>query len=295
MCDELTEKDNARYLKQQGNLGITRRLFGKLGAAGAVSLAALPKVANAQAITEQEVMVETPDGSADAYFVHPSEGAHAAVIVWPDVLGTRPAFRLMGKRLAQEGYSVLVVNPYYRAIKGDVIEEGDTYADPDVRALVQPYRNALSPETCVTDGKAFVSFLDQQDCVDTTRMIGTTGYCMTGSYVMRLAAAIPERIGAGGSFHGGGLASKSPASPHLLAPQIKAGLLIAIAENDDQKDPDAKNVLREAFDAAGVSAEIEVYEGAMHGWCPPDSPVYNEAQAERAWSRLLALFDRELA
>lgn len=293
MCDELTEKDNVTYLKQQ--TGLTRRLFGKLGAASVASMAMLPKVANAQDVSEQEVMVETPDGNADAYFVHPSEGAHAAVIVWPDVLGTRPAFRLMGKRLAQSGYSVLVVNPYYRMAKGDVIKEGDTYSDPAVRALVQPYRNALSPETCVSDGKAFVSFLDKQPSVDTSRMIGTTGYCMTGSYVMRLAAAIPERIGAGGSFHGGGLASKSPNSPHLLAPQIKAGLLIAIAENDDQKDPDAKNILREAFDAAGVDAEIEVYEGAMHGWCPPDSPVYNEAQAERAWSRLLALFEKELA
>jgi carboxymethylenebutenolidase len=147
----------------------------------------------------------------------------------------------------------------------------------------------------VTDGRAFVSYLDKQASVDTSRKIGTTGYCMTGSYTMRLAAAMPERIGAGGSFHGGGLASDADDSPHLLAPQIKAGMLIAIAANDNEKDPNAKVLLREAFDSAGVNAEIEVYEGTLHGWCPPDSRVYNKAQAERAWSRLLALFERELA
>ena len=158
-----------------------------------------------------------------------------------------------------------------------------------------PHARSLSPETCVTDGKAYVEFLDAQASVDSDRKIGTTGYCMTGSYVMRLAAAIPDRIGAGGSFHGGGLVTREPDSPHLLVDQMNAGFLIAIAENDDEKEPFVKGMLREAFDAAEVSAEIEVYEGAMHGWCPPDSDVYNEAQAERAWSRLLALFERELA
>ena len=152
-----------------------------------------------------------------------------------------------------------------------------------------------SAETCVTDGRAFVKYLDQQPSVDTSRKIGTTGYCMTGSYTMRLAAAIPDRVGAGGSFHGGGLASDRDDSPHLLAGQMNAAFLIAIAENDDEKDPQAKVLLREAFDAAGVQAEVEVYGGTLHGWCPPDSAVYNEEQAERAWSRLLALFERELA
>jgi carboxymethylenebutenolidase len=153
----------------------------------------------------------------------------------------------------------------------------------------------LSPQTCVSDGRAFVEWLDQQPSVDTGRKIGTTGYCMTGSYVMRLAAAIPDRIGAGGSFHGGRLATDSEDSPHLLAPQMKAAFLIAIAENDDERNPDEKVMLREAFDAAGVEAEIEVYAGTLHGWCPPDSAVYDEAQAERAWSRLLDLFERKLA
>ena len=262
---------------------------------GAAMVMMLPPVANALDIVEKEVLVETPDGEADCYFVHPAAGAHAAVIVWPDIMGIRTSFRLMGKRLAESGYSVLVVNPYYRTAKGPVIEDGESFGEPAVRERLMPHARSLSPETCVTDGQAFVKYLDQQSSVDTSRKIGTTGYCMTGSYTMRLAAAMPERIGAGGSFHGGGLASDSPNSPHLLAPKMKAGFLIAIAENDDEKDPNAKALLREAFDDAGVEAEIEVYEGTLHGWCPPDSRVYNKAQAERAWSRLLALFERELA
>ena len=240
-------------------------------------------------------MIETPDGEADCYYVHPESGSHAAVIVWPDIVSIRPAFRAMGKRLAESGYTVLVVNPYYRTAKGAVVPEGARFRDPGIRDLLMPHARSLSPETCVTDGKAFVAWLDEQPEVDTRRKIGTTGYCMTGSYVMRLAAAIPDRIGAGGSFHGGGLATDEPDSPHLLADQIKAGLLIAIAENDDERYPEEKVRLREAFDAAGVEAEIEVYAGALHGWCPPDSAVYNEEQAERAWSRMLALFERELA
>lgn len=291
MCDELTEKDNEAYLKRQG---ITRRNFGKLGASAALATM-IPPVANAQDVTEHEVMIETPDGMADAYFVHPSSGKHAAVMVWPDVLGIRPAFRAMGKRLAQSGYSVLVVNPYYRTNKGSVIEEGESFGDPDVRAKLQPHRGSLSTQTAVSDGAAFVAYLDKQDAVDTSRKIGVTGYCMTGSYTMRIAAAVPDRIGAGGSFHGGGLVRDAADSPHLLIPKTKAGFLIAIAENDDEKDPEAKTTLREAFDAANVEAEIEVYAGAMHGWCPLDSPVYNETQAERAWSRMLALFEKNLA
>jgi len=291
MCDEFTEKDNEEFFRKQG---LTRREFNKLGMGAALAMM-LPPVANAMDIVEEEVLVETPDGMADCYFVHPAAGAHAAVIVWPDIMGIRTSFRMMGKRLAESGYSVLVVNPYYRTAKGPVIEDGESFGQPAVRERLMPHARSLSPETCVTDGRAFVAYLDEQRSVDTTRKIGTTGYCMTGSYTMRLAAAMPERIGAGGSFHGGGLASDSPNSPHLLAPQMKAGFLIAIAENDDEKDPDAKVLLRKAFEEAGVDAEIEVYEGTLHGWCPPDSRVYNKAQAERAWSRLLALFERELA
>ncbi len=291
MCDDLTEKDNEEYFRKQG---LSRREFSKLGM-GAALVMMLPGVANALEIVEEEVLVETPDGMADCYFVHPASGAHAAVIIWPDIMGIRTSFRMMGKRLAESGYSVLVVNPYYRTAKGAVIEDGESFGDPEVRARLMPHARSLSTETCLTDGRAFVSYLDSQASVDTNRKIGTTGYCMTGSYTLRLAADMPGRIGAGGSFHGGGLATDAEDSPHLLAPKIKAGMLIAIAANDDEKDPNAKVLLREAFDSAGVNAEIEVYEDTLHGWCPPDSRVYNKVQAERAWSRLLALFERELA
>lgn len=291
MCDELTAKDAEEYLQRNK---LSRREFSKRGAGVALAML-LPPVANAQDVVEQDVMVETPDGMADCYFVHPASGQHAAVIVWPDIVSIRPAFRAMGKRLAESGYSVLVVNPYYRTVKGAVVPEGKTFRDPGIRDLLMPHARSLSPETCVTDGRAFVAYLDRQSSVDTSRKIGTTGYCMTGSYTMRLAAAIPDRIGAGGSFHGGGLATDDENSPHLLAPKMKAGFLIAIAENDDERNPEEKVRLREAFDDAGVRAEIEVYEGTQHGWCPPDSSVYDEVQADRAWSRMLALFERELA
>jgi carboxymethylenebutenolidase len=291
MCDELTAKDAEDYLRSKG---LTRRSFNKSGAAATLALL-LPPVANAMDVVEQEVMVETPDGMADCYFVHPASGKHAAVMVWPDISSIRPSFRAMGKRLAESGYSVLVINPYYRSHKGRLLPEGKGFGDPGIRDLLFSHAGTLSPETCVSDGRAFVEYLDAQSSVDTGRKIGVTGYCMTGSYTMRLAAAMPERIGAGGSFHGGGLATDKEDSPHLLASQMKAAFLIAIADNDDERDPQAKILLREAFDAAGVTAEIEVYKGAKHGWCPPDSSVYNEAQAERAWSRLLVLFERELA
>ena len=291
MCDDLTNKDVEDYLKRHG---LTRRQFSIAGAGAAISLL-LPPVANALDVVEQDVTIETPDGEADCYFVHPAEGRHAAVIVWPDIVSIRPAFRAMGKRLAESGYSVLVVNPYYRTHNGQIVPDGKTFRDPGIRDLLMPHARSLSPDTCVSDGRAYVAWLDQQASVDTGRKIGTTGYCMTGSYVMRLAAAIPDRIGAGGSFHGGGLATEAEDSPHLLADQMRAGFLIAIAANDDERNPQEKVLLREAFDEHDVRAEVEVYEDTLHGWCPPDSAVYNEAQAERAWSRLLALFERELA
>lgn len=291
MCDDLTNKDVEDFLRRQG---MTRRKFG-IGGAGAALMMMLPPVANALDVVEQDVMVETPDGMADCYFVYPASGAHAAVIVWPDIVSIRPAFRAMGKRLAESGYSVLVVNPYYRTHKGQIVPDGKGFRDPGIRELLMPHARSLSPETCVSDGRAFVDYLDAQPSVDTGRKIGTTGYCMTGSYTMRLAAAMPDRIGAGGSFHGGGLASDAEDSPHLLASKMKAGFLIAIAANDDERDPNAKVLLREAFDANNVRAEIEVYKDTLHGWCPPDSAVYHEDQAERAWSRLLALFEKELA
>lgn len=292
MCDDNTVADNETYLKKKAAL--SRRDFTML-AAGAGAAMILPAPANAMAVKESDVMVTTPDREADCYFAHPSKGKHAGVIIWPDVMSIRPSYRQMGKRLAQSGYSVLVVNPYYRTHKGEILKEGESFADPEVRERIGPHRSSLSPETIVTDGKAFADFLDKSGAVDKKRKMGVTGYCMTGSFAMRCAAAMPERIGAIGSFHGGGLATDDPDSPHLLVPQMKASALYAIAENDDERDPDAKVKLREAYDAAGLPANIEVYEGAMHGWCPPDSRVYNHAQAEHAWSHLLTLFADALA
>jgi len=293
MCDELTSRDERNYLARTG---VTRRQFGAAGAGAALAFA-LPPVANAADVAEDEVMIDTADGTADCYWVRPESGSHAGVIVWPDIMSIRPAFRSMGKRLAESGYSVLVVNPYYRTHRGRIMPEGKSFGDPGIRDMLTPHARTLSPETCVADGRAFVAWLDDQREVDSDRMMGTTGYCMTGSYVLRLAAAIPERIGAGASFHGGGLATDEPDSPHRLIKEMNpaSGFLIAIAENDDERDPQAKKTLRDAFDDAGVDAEVEVYDGTLHGWCPPDSAVYNEAQAERAWKRLLALFDKRLS
>jgi carboxymethylenebutenolidase len=291
MCDEHTVKDNERYLR--GPV-VSRRGFGAL-AGGAALMAVLPRPAFAVDVVESDVTIETPDGMCDAYFVHPAAGAAPAVLVWPDIMGLRPAFRAMGKRLAESGYSVLVVNPFYRSAPSPVVAEGETFQDPPVRERLFGLMGALTPETNVTDATAFVSWLDQQEAVDTSRKIGTTGYCMGGPITMRTAAALPNRIGAAGSFHGGGLATDDPNSPHLLVPEMQASYLIAIAENDDMNDPEAKTKLREAFDAAGLMAEIEVYEGAQHGWTVPDSNVYNEEQAERAWARLLAMFETALA
>lgn len=291
MCDEDTVAENEKYLQQQE--GLTRRAFNQLSAAVAVTMI-LPAVANATDVIETDVSVQTPDGLADCYFVHPSSGKHAGVIIWPDVLGLRPAFRAMGKRLAQSGYSVLVVNPYYRKATAPVVPEGASFQDEATRNKVLPLARSLSADTNVTDARAFVSFLDAQPAVDTKRKIGTTGYCMGGPFTMRTAAAVPERIGAGASFHGGRLVTDGSESPHLLVPKMKAHFLFAIAANDDERDPEAKHILRKTYDDAKLPAEIEVYAGAMHGWCPPDSRVYNEVQAERAWSRLLVLFETAL-
>lgn len=291
MCDEDTERDAAEYLKSK----LSRRKFNAL-AAGSAVMATLPGVADAEQVTGQDVNVTTPDGIADCFFVHPDKGKHPGVIIWPDIRGLRPAFRMMATRLAESGYAVLCVNQFYRSAKSPVVSEGESFGDPEVRARLIPYyQAAVSAETNFTDAKAFVSFLDAQEAVDVTRKIGTTGYCMGGPIVLRTAAAVPDRIGAGASFHGGGLVTDQPDSPHLLIPKMDAEFLIAIAENDDQKEPGAKDVLRQKYEEAGLAAEIEVYKDTLHGWCPPDSQVYNEAQAERAWARLLALFDRTLA
>ncbi len=267
----------------------TRRDVGTIAAAVGVAMM-LPRSAYAVDVRESEVTITTPDGTCDAYFVAPTMGAHAAVLVWPDIFGLRPAFRQMGKRLAEEGYSVLVVNPFYRTQKAPTAPQGGATAIADV----MPLARTLNATTHAADAKAFIAWLDARAEVDKGKKVGTIGYCMGGPIVMRTAAAVPDRVGAGGSFHGGGLNTANPDSPHLLIPQMKAAFLIAVAENDDARDPESKNVLRKAFDDAKVAAEIEVYPAA-HGWCPPDSQVYDRDQAEKAWGRLLALFSTALA
>ena len=287
MCEQdQFEKDRQEY---EARGFVTRRQFGVLVGAGIAMM--LPRVANAVAVTESDVTVTTPDGSADCYFVHPASGAAAGVLIWPDIFGLRPAFRQMGKRLAESGYSVLVVNPFYRVKKAPTAEKGGATPIDEVRPLAK----GLSEMTHMADAKAFIGWLDKQSSVAKNRKVGTQGYCMGGPIAFRTAAAVPDRVGAVASFHGGGLVTDVPNSPHLQAAKTTAQFLIAIAENDDKRSPTDKDVLKETFAKANLPAEIEVYAGAAHGWCPPDSQVYDEAQAERAWSRLLALFERGLA
>jgi carboxymethylenebutenolidase len=286
MCDQDHFEDDRREYDARGL--VTRRQFGVLVGAG-ISLI-LPQVANAVAVTESDVTVTTPDGTADCYFVHPTTGTAAAVLVWPDIFGLRPAFRQMGKRLAESGYSVLVVNPFYRVKKAPTAAAGAATPIPEL----VPLARALTETTQTTDAKAFIAWLDNQPSVARNRKVGTQGYCMGGPIAFRTAAAVPDRVGAAASFHGGGLVIDQPNSPHLQAAKTKAQFLVAIAANDDQKAPNEKNVLKETFAKATLPAEIEVYEGAAHGWCPPDSGVYNEPQAEKAWARLLALYGKAL-
>jgi carboxymethylenebutenolidase len=276
MCDERTFADQDERLRLSG--AMTRRQFGVLSAGIGLSML-LPAPARAAEIAERDVEIATPDGKADAYLVHPTSGAHPGVLIWPDAFGLRPAMRQMGKRLAQSGYSVLVVNPYYRKERAPVLPEGADFADPKTRERVMSLMGTLSAQTHTTDARAFVDYLDAQTSVARDRKLGTTGYCMGGPITMRTAAARADRIGAAASFHGGRLVTKDPDSPHLLVPRMKAQYLFAIAANDDEAEPDVKNVLRETFAKAGLPAEIEVYPGTLHGWCPPDSPVYNRALA----------------
>ncbi|MDB5895228.1 MAG: dienelactone hydrolase [Rhodoferax sp.] len=279
MCDSNDQDELKKY---------TRRDFGTWAAAAGLATA-LPGVANAVAVSEREVTITTPDGICDAYFVAPTSGPAPGVLVWPDVFGLRPAFRQMGRRLAESGYSVLVVNPFYRQKKAPTAAQGGQTPIAEVMPLMQ----ALTPTMHFSDAKSFVAWLDAQSEVDKARKMGTTGYCMGGPIAVRTASAAPGRIGAVGSFHGAAMVTAAPESPHRLVGQTQASYLIAIAENDDAKEPEAKNALRTAFESAKLPAEVEVYPAA-HGWCPPDSRVYDATQSERAWTRLLATFNKAL-
>lgn len=286
MCDQDHFENDRLDFERRGK--VTRKQFGKVVGAGIAMI--LPQVANAVAVSDSDVTITTPDGSADCYFVHPSSGRAPAVLIWPDIFGLRPAFRQMGKRLAESGYAVLVVNPFYRTKKAPTAEAGTGTPIDQVRPLAQ----SLNETTQTTDARTFIAWLDQQSSVATDRKVGTQGYCMGGPFAFRTAATVPSRIAAVASFHGGGLVTDKPNSPHLQASRSKAQFLIAIAENDDSRSPNDKNVLKETFAEAHRPAEIEVYQAA-HGWCPPDSRVYNEALAEKAWSRLLELYGKALA
>ena len=296
MCDEHTEQDNEQGF-DSGRL--SRRGFGVMSMAALAACTTSPE--NPATIVEREVEITTPDGVIDAHYAAPSSGKHPAVLVWPDIMGLRPAFRLMGKRLAESGYAVLTVNPFYRMAKGQVFDATtEKFSDPPVRTrlvgLMGP--TVSNPENTRKDAVAAVAWLDKQKEVDTSKGIGTTGYCMGGPLVMRTMAFVPGRVKAGGSFHGGGLAvtaatateAQRTNSPHLLVPQMQAkAVLIAVAQNDDKADPTVKNTVKAAFDAKNIPAEVEVYP-AEHGWCPPDSQVFDQVQADRAWARLLATF-----
>jgi len=284
---------------------ITRRDFVTLTVAAGLAAATGADLIAQQQVVETNVEIKTPDGTCDAAFIHPASGSHPAVIIWPDAFGLRPSMREMGKRLAAEGYSVLVPNPFYRVAKSPVVEDASNFnfGDPPQRAKLTPLMGSIGAAgACERDAAAYVAWLDAQPQVDRSKKIGTQGYCMGGALVVRTAAAVPNRIGAGASFHGGGLVTANPDSPHLLASKIKGRMYFGIATNDDATQPDAKTKLKESFDAAKVPAEIEVYSQSQHGWCVSDmpkqangQPIYNKADADRAWGKLLALYKAGLA
>jgi carboxymethylenebutenolidase len=279
---------------------LSRRDFVSMTIGAGIAAAGGSELLAQAQVVETTVNIKTPDGTCDAAFIHPPNGAYPGVIIWPDAFGLRPSLREMGRRLSGSGYSVLVVNPFYRVAKAPVFEDASNFnfSDPPQRAKLTPLMGSITAAGAVEkDAPAFVAWLDSQPQVDKTKKIGTQGYCMGGPLVMRTAASVPTRIGAGGSFHGGGLVTNNPDSPHLLAPKIKAKMYFGVAANDDAQQPDAKTKLKEAFDAAKNPAEIEVYSQSQHGWCISDmpkqangQPIYNKPDADRAWTKLLALY-----
>jgi len=281
----------------------SRRDFIALSIAAGLAAAASPVLAASLPVVESDVTIKTPDGTCDAAFIHPATGAHPGVLIWADAFGLRPVMRDIGRRIAAEGYSVLVPNPFYRIAKAPLFQNAavfDFQNQADMAKLGPLMASVNAPGAVEKDAPAYVAFLDQQPQVDRAKKIGTQGYCMGGPLVVKTAAIVPDRIGAGASFHGGGLVTDKPDSPHLLAPKIRARMYFAVASNDDARQPDAKIKLKDAFAAAHVPVDVEVYP-AKHGWCVPDmpvedgSPIYSKPEAERAWARLVALYKMALA
>jgi carboxymethylenebutenolidase len=284
--------------------GPTRREFVATSAALGLAAASGATLAAEREVLEKDVAVKTADGMCDAAFLHPAAGTHPGVLIWTDIFGLRPAFRALGRRLAAQGYAVLVPNPFYRTARAPVVVDASSFNfdDPAERAKTGQWTASIKvPGAIERDAEAHVAFLDAQPQVDRARKIGTQGYCMGGPLVFKTAAHVSDRIGAGATFHGGGLVTDKPDSPHLLVPRIRARMYLAIAASDDSKQPDAKDKLRAAFAAAHVPAQVEVYEGTIHGWCVPDmprhdgTPIYNKPDAERAWGKLLGLYREALA
>ncbi len=272
---------------------VSRRAFGMATLASAM-LASAPTLAETQ-VVETDVDIKTADGTADAALFHPAgKGPWAAVLMWTDILGLRPVFRQMGRRLAAQGYVVLVPNPFYRQRHAPIVDAAFDFSKPEDRAKVMPLAAALTPEGGRTDALAFLAFLDAQPQTNTKAKAGVQGYCMGGPLTFRTAAAVPDRIAAAATFHGGNLVTAKPDSPHLLIPQTKARFYCAVADNDDKRDPSVKDTLKAAFATADRPAKIEVYEGANHGWCVRGSAVYNEPAAERAWAELTELYKTTL-
>ncbi|WP_443970233.1 dienelactone hydrolase family protein [Sphingobium sp. CR28] len=271
---------------------VSRRRFVAAGVAVAGFVSACAKAA--ENVVEKDVTVKTADGQADAALFHPAgKGTWPAVLVWPDIMGLRPVFRDLGRRLAAQGYVVLVVNPFYRDKKAPVIDGAIDFSNPQTREILMGFRGKLTDDAVDRDAQAFLTFLDAQPQTNKKAKAGVQGYCMGGPLSFRTAAAVPARIRAVGSFHGGGLTTDQPSSPHLLIPKTNASYLVAIAKNDDARDPKSKDILKSAFAAAKKTATVEVYNGD-HGWCVPGSAAYVEKEAERAWAELTKLYKAAL-
>ncbi|MDG6079279.1 dienelactone hydrolase family protein [Erythrobacter litoralis] len=286
---------NKRQLAEWGRQSLTRRSFGAATITAGATAACAPMDANMGSgstnLAETSVSFATSAGTMDGFFVHPSDGKHAPVLFWPDIAGLREAKRQMARRLARQGYAVFVANPYYRDVTGEQFADFATFAAQDGFQKVKPWREKLDAAAIGVDASAVAQWFAGQDAVDPDRRMGTQGYCMGGPFTIWSAAAVP-RLEAAASFHGGGLVRDGENSPHRMLRE-PVHYLIAIAQDDDAESPNAKTELRQAADRVGCEAEIDVYP-ADHGWCVPDSPAYNEAQAERAWSRLLAIYSDAL-